>query len=85
MANSFKSLIKTGLGLGIGVILAQLIFICIGAAIFIPGFILFTKANKNNEKVSSQQITGVVLMILGALIMGGLGFGLALGDLGDIL
>jgi hypothetical protein len=83
MANSFKSLIKAGFGLGIGLTLAQILFIFIGAAIFIPGFIMATKAKKNNQKGTTEQITGVVLMLVGALIMGGIGFGFALDSLGD--
>lgn len=84
MANSFKSLIKAGFGLGIGLTLAQLLFIFIGAAIFIPGFIMVTNANKNNQKGSSEQITGIVLMLVGALVMGGIGFGLVVDNLGDM-
>ena len=84
MANSFKSLIKAGFGLGIGLTLAQILFILIGAALFIPGFIIVTKANKNNQKGSTEQISGIVLMLVGAVIMGGIGFGLALDNLGDM-
>lgn len=81
---SLKSLVKTGFGLGIGLMAAQILFIIIGAALFIPGFILFTKEKNKSDKNSTNQITGLVLMGVGALIMGGLGFGLFLGHLGSM-
>jgi hypothetical protein len=79
--NSMKTLIKTGLGLGIGLFLSRIIFILIGLAFFIPGYIMFKKADKEE---SGSQIGGMVLMGLGVVIMGGLGFGALLESADDM-
>lgn len=80
---SMKSLIKTGFGISIGMFLAQMIFVLVGMAFFIPGFILFKKAT-SDKKESGSQIGGIVLMALGVVIMGGLGFGVLLDSAGDM-
>lgn len=80
---SMRSLVKTGFGISIGMFLAQMIFILIGMAFFIPGFILFKKASDKNKEGGSQ-IGGIVLMGLGVVIMGGLGFGVLLDSAGDM-
>ena len=80
---SMKSLIKTGFGLGIGLSLANIIFILIGMAFFIPGYLMFKKASSDKE-ASASQIGGMVLMALGVVIMGGLGFGALLDSAGDM-
>ena len=78
-----RSLVKTGFGISIGMFLAQMIFVLIGMAFFIPGFILFNKASDKNKEGGSQ-ITGFVLMAVGVLIMGGMGFGFLLDSAGDM-
>jgi len=84
-ANSLRSLIKTGFGLSIGVFLGQIIFIAIGMLFFIPGFMLFRQSSADKEKGSTSQIGGVVLMGIGVIIMGGMGFGFLLDSLGDMM
>jgi ABC-type Mn2+/Zn2+ transport system permease subunit len=81
---TLKSLMKTGFGLGLGVMAAQIVFIIIGAAFFIPGFILFTTQKNKKEKDTTQQISGIVLMGIGVLIMGGIGFSYFMDDLGSL-
>lgn len=81
---SMRSLVKTGFGLSVGVFLANMIFVFIGMAFFIPGYILFTRASSEKNKTSSSPITGIVLMAIGVVIMGGLGFGLLLDSAGDM-
>ncbi len=83
-APTLKNLIKTGFGLGIGMIGAQLVFLVIGAALFIPGFLIYRKEAAAKKETTGSKIGGVVMMVIGALIMGGLGFGLALEGLMDI-
>lgn len=73
MANSLKSLIKTGFGLSLGFHLSSILFIVIGAAFFIPGYIQFMK---NKKEKNTDQTSALILMGIGVLIMGGLGFGL---------
>jgi len=81
---TLRSLIKTGFGLGLGVMAAQIVFIIIGAAFFIPGFILFRGQQNKKDKDTTQQISGIVLMGIGALIMGGIGFSYFMDDLGSM-
>jgi hypothetical protein len=82
MANSLKSLAKTGFGLGIGLIAAQILFLILGAALFIPGYVMFTR--KENEQNTTNKVVGVVLMAVGVIIMGGMGFGILTESLGEL-
>lgn len=82
--NGMKTLIKTGFGLGVGLSLANIIFILVGMVFFIPGFILFTRASSDKEKGNNSQIGGLVLMGIGVIIMGGMGLGFFLDSLGDM-
>lgn len=63
---------------------AQIVFVLLGMAFFIPGFIMYTKAKKQGQMGGSDQIGGVVLMAIGVIIMGGLGFGILTSDIGDM-
>lgn len=83
MANSFKSLIKTGFGLGLGVYAAQIVFLLIGAVFFFPGYLMLQ--TKNREKApTSEKILPFFLMAIGVLIMGGIGFGFLVENAGDL-
>ena len=78
---SMKSLIKTGFGLGIGFGLSEIIFVLIGLAFFVPGYLMYSK--KSDKKESGSSTMGIVLMVIGIAIMGGLGLGSFLDVLGD--
>jgi accessory gene regulator protein AgrB len=80
--NSLKSLIKTGFGLSVGFLLARMIFVLIGMAFFFPGYLMYKKAT--DKKESSSQIGGMILMGIGVVIMGGIGFGALLDSAGDM-
>ena len=80
--NSMRSLIKTGFGLGIGLSLANIIFILIGMAFFLPGYLMFKKAT--DKKDSGTRAAAMALMVIGVVIMGGLGFGALLDSAGDM-
>jgi len=79
---SMRNLIKTGFGISVGVFLAQMIFLLIGMVFFIPGYIMFVKADK--EKSKGSQIGGIILMGLGVVMMGGAGFGFLMESVGDL-
>lgn len=79
---SMRNLVKTGFGISVGMFFAQMIFILIGMVFFIPGYMLFKKADK--EKSEGSKIGGVILMGLGVVIMGGAGFGVLIDSVGDI-
>ena len=79
-----KSLVKTGFGISVGMFLAQMIFILIGMVFFIPGYILFTKGSSDKEKSNGSQTTGIILMGLGVIVMGGVGLGILLDSIGDM-
>lgn len=83
MANSFKNLIKTGFGLGFGLYAAQIVFLLIGAAFFFPGYLMLQDKNKKQSS-NSEKIFPFLLMAIGVLIMGGLGFGFLVENVGDI-
>ena len=69
MANSLKSLAKTGFGLGIGIYGAQILFLLIGFAFFLPGYTMFQKAK---ETPNGDKTIPFVLMFIGVVIMGGM-------------
>jgi uncharacterized protein YneF (UPF0154 family) len=83
MANSLKSLIKTGFGLGLGLYLAQIVFLLIGMAIFFPAYAMLQKKQRNNSPLS-EKIFPILIMTIGVVIMGGAGFGLLMDSAGDI-
>lgn len=83
MTNSLKSLAKTGFGLGIGLIAAQILFLILGAALFIPGYVMYMK--KENAENTTNKVVGVVLMAVGVIIMGGMGFGILTESIGDLV
>ncbi len=76
MANSLKNLVKTGFGLGVGLIGAQMIFLLIGIVFFILGQIELKKARARGGSL----LFPYVLMVLGVVLAGGLGFGLLMDD-----
>jgi hypothetical protein len=78
---SLRSLARTGFGLGLGVMAAQIVFLLVGAAIFIPGYLMVIGEKKKEEVNEAKRITGLVLMGIGVLIMGGVGFGFLLENL----
>ena len=77
-----RNLVKTGFGISVGMFLAQMIFMLIGMVFFIPGYIMFVKADK--KKSSGSQIGGIILMGLGVVMMGGAGFGFLVNSIGDM-
>ena len=79
--NTITSLARTGFGLGVGLMGAQVLFMLIGALIFIPGFLLLDSAKKEQPPSTTKRVTGLVLMGLGVVIMGGVGFGFLLENL----
>ena len=78
--NSFKS----GFGLGLGFNLSVVVFMAIGFLFFLPGYVLFKKEQDAGRKGSTTLITGVVLMGIGVIIMGGFGFGMLMEGIKDI-
>lgn len=72
MANSLKSLIKTGFGLGLGVYAAQLVFLVIGLIVFFPGYLMYQEKTRDNAP-QSEKIFPFALMAIGVVIMGGTG------------
>ena len=83
MANSLKSLVKTGFGLGLGVYLAQLVFVVIGLAVFLPGYSMLQQKNKANAP-TSEKLVPLVLMGIGVVLLGGGGLGLLAESAGDL-
>lgn len=71
MANSLKNLAKTGFGLGVGLIGAQMIFLLLGAVFFFIGLIEREKARKTGASL----VLPYALMVLGMVLGLGLGFG----------
>ena len=77
------SLAKTGFGLGLGLMGAQVLFMLVGALIFIPGYVLSDSARKEQGGNTTKRITGLVLMGIGVIIMGGVGFGFLMENLSE--
>ena len=73
---SLRSLARAGFGLGLGVMAAQIVFLIIGAAFFIPGYLMVARQKKEAQPSDTNRITGLVMMGIGVVIMGGAGLGL---------
>jgi len=84
---SIFSLARTGFGVGLGFMLASIVYIFIGILLFIPGFILLNKEQKKKkeDQRGSIKVIAFILMGLGMIITGGLGFSTLLGEVGDEL
>lgn len=85
MARNFKNIVREGFGVGLGFLASLMVYLFFGMLFFIPGLVLYTQEKKKGEKSSSLQIVGVVLMAIGVIIMGGVGFNTLMGDIGDMM
>lgn len=74
MANSIRSLAKMGFGLGLGVMAAQVVFLLIGLAFFLPGLML-VRTGKREDNKDASYYGGIALMVVGIALMGGFGIG----------
>lgn len=74
--SNMKEYVKLGFGVGIGSMLASMIFIFIGMLFFIPGLILLNKERKKplNEQNDTNKKLAYLLMIIGSIIGFGMGF-----------
>jgi tellurite resistance protein TehA-like permease len=82
---NFKNIVREGFGVGIGLFASLMVYLLFGMLFFIPGFILYNQEKKKGEKSSTLQVVGVILMAIGVIIMGGLGFNTLMSDVGDML
>jgi len=62
--------------------LGQILFILLGLAFFVPGYMLYMKDKKSPD--STNKILSIALMVIGVIIMGGLGFGFLLDNMSDM-
>lgn len=80
-----RNLIKTGFGISVGMFLAQMIFMLIGIIFFISGYMLYKSVSDDKDKKSNGfYIGGLILMGLGVLVMGGIGFSFLMDAVGDM-
>jgi hypothetical protein len=74
---TLKSYIKEGFGLGVGVSLSFMLFLAASIGFVLGGYFMFAKeqAKKKNggKPNTTNEIIGIVLMVIGCVI--GLGFG----------
>jgi len=74
---TIKDAFKFGFGAGFGISLAQILFLLVGMAFFIPGLVMLSKERKKpkNEKDTTSLIIAFVLMGIGSVVGLGLGAG----------
>ena len=84
MAGSMRNLITTGFGVGLGAFAAMMVYILLGLIFFVPGFILYKKAQRANDTDSVERIFSIVLMGIGVVVMGGVGLGMLMENVGDM-
>lgn len=79
---SIMNFFKMGFGLGLGLLLSQIIYMMIAVAFFMSGLYLLTKERKKSkEEKSDMNIIGAyVLMALGTVFGLGLGFNFILSN-----
>lgn len=82
---SMKQFMTAGFGVGIGSMLATMIFITVAIAFFIPGYILVKKENTKpkDERSTGTLVTGYILMGLGMIAGMGFGSGVFFSTLGE--
>ncbi len=79
---SMKNYFKMGFGVGAGVFVVQILFVLLGLALAIPGYILIKRGRPEKTITSdTEYYGGMVLLILGVVLMGGIGFGTILENL----
>ena len=83
--SNFKNIVREGFGVGLGFLASLMVYVLFGMFFFIPGFILYMQEKKKGEKASSIQIVGIILMAIGVIIMGGLGFSTLVGEVSDMV
>jgi hypothetical protein len=84
MAGSMRNLITTGFGVGLGAFAALMVYIVIGLIFFVPGFILYKKAERANDTDSAERIFSIILMGIGVIVMGGVGLGMLMDNVDDM-
>jgi predicted transporter len=82
---NFKNIVREGFGVGLGLFASLMVYLLFGMLFFIPGFILYNQEKNKGEKSSSLQVVGIILMAIGVIIMGGLGFNTLIGNVSDML
>jgi hypothetical protein len=77
------SLVAQGFQLTVGSVLAMMIFLALGMLLFIPGFLIVRReqAKPKDQQSTGVKVVGYMLMILGAVVALGLGFGAILSTL----
>lgn len=72
---TIRSYAAAGFGLGLGGMMAGVVYVAVAALLFVPGFIIVTKQNKKpkEERSTGMLVLGFVLMGVGMIV--GLGFG----------
>lgn len=83
MANSFKNLIKTGFGVGLGLYASQVVFLILGMIAFFPGYSMYQQKTRENAP-GSEKLVSFVLMAIGVALMGGAGLTLLAESAGDL-
>jgi hypothetical protein len=83
-AGSMRNLITTGFGVGLGAFAALMVYIVIGLIFFVPGFILYKQSQRRGETDSAERIFSVILMGIGVVVMGGVGLGMLMENVGDM-
>lgn len=82
---SFGKQVKSAFAFAIGGILASLIFVALGVGLMIAGYVL---RNREQEKPKDEQDAwrvygGLVLMVLGVVLAGGVGFLTLIGEVSE--
>lgn len=75
---NMKNMFKAGFATGLGVFSSLIPLIFIGLLFFVPGLYLYGQEKKKSkdQRNNIMYITGLTLMGIGVLFVGGMGFGL---------
>ena len=85
-STKLMNLAREGFGLSLGFLLGVALYVFIGMLFFIPGYFLFMGEQKKGDKANTiNQALGIFLMILGVVVTGGIGFGILLDSLSDMV
>jgi hypothetical protein len=84
---SVGQFVTAGFGIGIGSLLATMLFMIIAVSLFVPGYVIVKKQNakEKEERSTGTLVIGFILMGLGMVLGLGFGAGVFFGALGDSL
>lgn len=85
--SGFMDAFRLAFAFGLGAFAASILFVAVGVALLVGGYVLRNKEQKKpeGEREEWKMTLGLVLMGLGAVVAGGAGLGAFLGEVSETI